>query len=230
MRVMEIIVYASKNRTTASVKYPSPSFLLTSIVNELKEEGELSEKSANTLLMQLDDIRTCWHEALGTFWQENRSSIEYKELKQHAFKALLGVMNNKLPEGEMPKKIVSSSLSGSWAKVASRVFGIPLQDIRAWLRDIPGIQRLWHDPEQGYYIVGSLAPPKLQLTRQPSIRQWHALQGEMNTELLASLIDVDWVRSNQLAGNPCVALLVRRWRDCQNGKEEALGLGLVKHA
>ncbi|USI27625.1 hypothetical protein ACD631_14790 [Alteromonas macleodii] len=197
-------------------------------INELKEEGELSEKSANTLLMQLDDIKTCWHEALGTLWQENRSSIEYKELKQHAFKALLSVMNNKLPEGEMPKKIVSSSLSGSWAKVASRVFDIPLQDIRAWLRDIPGIQRLWHDPEQGYYIVGSLAPPKLQLTRQPSIRQWHALQGEMNTELLASLIDVDWVRSNQLAGNPCVALLVRRWRDCQNGKEEALGLGLIK--
>lgn len=49
----------------------------------------------------------------------------------------------------------------------------------------------------------------------------------MNTELLASIIDVIWVISNQIAGNPCMAILVRRWRDCQNGKEEALGLGLL---
>lgn len=39
--------------------------------------------------------------------------------------------------------------------------------------------------------------------------------GELNSELLAGLVDVDWVRMNQLAGNPCVATLVRRWKECQ---------------
>lgn len=50
---------------------------------------------------------------------------------------------------------------------------------------------------------------------QPSIRKWHALQGELNPELLTGLVDVDWVRMNQLAGNPCVATLIRRWDECQ---------------
>lgn len=196
--------------------------VLENYVDELVDEGELSERSKNSLLEQLEDIALCWREALTELWKENESSIDYKKLKQHAFNKLLVAMNGKLPVGAKPKKSVSSSLSSSWTKVASRLFEIPLHDLRSWLKEIPGIQKLWHDPEQGYYVVGSLAPPKLQLARQPSIRQWHALQGEMNTELLISLVDVDWVRSNQLAGNPCVALLVRRWRDCQSYENEPL--------
>jgi hypothetical protein len=72
--------------------------------------------------------------------------------------------------------------------------------------------------------VGGLASPQLTLSRQPSIRQWHALQGEMNTKQLTSLLDVDWVRSNQLDGNPCVALLVRRWRESTNFMEVPLSV------
>lgn len=41
------------------------------------------------------------------------------------------------------------------------------------------------------------------------------IAGELNSELLAGLVDVDWVRMNQLAGNPCVATLVRRWKEFQ---------------
>lgn len=196
--------------------------VLENYIDELVDEGELSVKSQNSLMEQLEDIEVCWREALAELWKENESSIDYKKLKQHAFKKLRVAMNNKLPEGAKPKRNVASALSSSWTKVASKHFEIPLHDMRSWLKEIPGIQKLWHDPEQGYYVVGSLAPPKLQLARQPSIRQWHALQGEMNTELLTSLVDVDWMRSNQLAGNPCVALLVRRWRDCQSYDDEPL--------
>ena len=41
------------------------------------------------------------------------------------------------------------------------------------------------------------------------------IAGGINSELLAGLVDVDWVRMNQLAGNPCVATLVRRWKEFQ---------------
>ncbi|EPT9252285.1 hypothetical protein ACVTNV_000602 [Vibrio alginolyticus] len=194
--------------------------VLRNYIDEMVEEGELTQKGRDSLLTQLDNIEVCWRETLAELWKENTPSIDYKKLKQQVFKKLLVIMNAQLPIGSEPKKSVASSLSSAWTKVASRHFEIPLYDMRSWLKQIPGIQKLWHDPEQGYYVVGSLAPPKLQLVRQPSIRQWHALQGEMNTGLLTSLVDVDWVRSNQLAGNPCVALLVRRWRDCQSYDDE----------
>ncbi len=196
--------------------------VLESHINELVDEGELTAKSQANLLTWLDNIRLCWKDALMQLRRDNESEIEYKKLKRYVFKSLLGVINSMLAEDEKPKKRVNPDLNSSWTKVVSRHFEIPLYDIRSWLRDIPGIQKLWHDPEQGYYIVGGLTSPQYKLARQPSIRQWHALQGEMNTELLTSLVDVDWVRCNQLAGNPCVALLVRRWRDCQSYEGEPL--------
>ena len=103
------------------------------------------------------------------------------------------------------------------------LFNINFQSIRSrWLSNIPGISKIWHDPEQGYYLVGSLAPLNTTLERQPSIRQWHSLgeRKQLNMTLLSALVDVDWVRMNQLAGNPCPALLIRRWKELQpNGKE-----------
>jgi hypothetical protein len=96
----------------------------------------------------------------------------------------------------------------------SLVFERPLTDPRSWLRNIPGIQKLWYDEHQKYVVVGGLAPLQTKLQRQPSIRQWHSLRGTTDFEFLAGLLDVDWVRMNQLAGNPCVSVLVRRWQEC----------------
>lgn len=187
---------------------------LEDLINQLINDGELPTKNGIDLLALLNDIHSVWEEAIKQMWSENITTIEFKVLKQKAFKLLL-ILNNKLVKGKDPKSRISPFINSSWVTVLSRYFKLPLQDIRSWLRDIPGIQKLWHDPKQGYYVVGSLTSPQLKIERQPSIRQWHTLQGDMNTELLTSLLDVDWVRSNQLAGNPCVALLVRRWRDCQ---------------
>ena len=58
--------------------------------------------------------------------------------------------------------------------------------------------------------------------RQPSIRQWHTLQGELDIELLADLLDVDWVRMNQLAGNPCVTTLIKRWKEINPESRDAI--------
>ncbi|OUX87954.1 MAG: hypothetical protein CBB95_07575, partial [Alteromonas sp. TMED35] len=78
------------------------------------------------------------------------------------------------------------------------------------------------DKEKGYFVVGGLTSPKAQLMRQPSIRQWHTLQGELDIELLADLLDVDWVRMNQLAGNPCVTTLIKRWKEINPDSRDAI--------
>jgi len=56
-------------------------------------------------LKQLDVIKKCWHETLVKPWKENKPFIKYKELKQQAFKVLLGVMSNNFPEDKIPKKL-----------------------------------------------------------------------------------------------------------------------------
>ena len=89
------------------------------------------------------------------------------------------------------------------------------------------MSKLWYDEKQHYFIVGGIASPKNKILRQPSIRQWHSLIGRFNPELITALVDVDWVRMNQLAGNPCVATLIRRWRECQKAPEQALGVELL---
>lgn len=67
---------------------------------------------------------------------------------------------------------------------------------------------------KGYFVVGGLTSPKEpKLMRQPSIRHWHELQGQLDVDLLTDLLDVDWVRMNQLAGNPCAATLIKRWKE-----------------
>lgn len=190
------------------------SELLDQQIDELIDEGEISSNKAITLKRELPELLTYWNAQLTDLVQKNVNKIDYKSIKQEVLERWLAAHNAKLPDGELPKKTANTSLISSWDSLLSRVFDRPLKDIKGWLRNVPGIQRLWYDPEQHYFIVGGLASPKSQLQRQPSIRQWHALQGTLNVELLCALVDVDWVRMNQLAGNPCAATLIRKWKEC----------------
>lgn len=52
--------------------------------------------------------------------------------------------------------------------------------------------------------------------------QWHTLKGELDIDLIADLLDVDWVRMNQLAGNPCAATLVKRWKEINHNSRDAI--------
>lgn len=81
----------------------------------------------------------------------------------------------------------------------------------------PGLQGMHVDHEHNFFIVGTLSPLKLQLARQPGIRQWHPIQGEIDVDLICKLLDVDWVRMNQLAGNPSPLLLINRWNEIHAG-------------
>jgi hypothetical protein len=189
---------------------------------QLVEDGELTSEKKDALLQELDSLTNCWNATLRDLFDQGLMQVDYKKLKQGCLNRFLEKKNACLGLEEKPKVRNNPILVSSWTKLLSRIFELPLEDVRAWLRNVPGIQRLWHDPEQGYYVVGGLAPLKMQIQRQPSIRQWHALQGELDTELLTALIDVDWVRTNQLAGNPCVATLVKRWLECQSSPSEAL--------
>ncbi|MEL6442116.1 MAG: hypothetical protein AAFQ80_23090 [Cyanobacteria bacterium J06621_8] len=209
-------------RTISSWQLPEMDKLKL-YIEQLVEEKELNKSKEEKLLLSLDSLVNCWNNSLKELIQNGSAKVDYNQLKKSTLKSFLKVQNAKLKPGETPRTSNHyTRLVYSWTKLLSRAFELPLNDARGWLRNIPGITRLWHDPEEGYYVVGALAPLKKQIQRQPSIRQWHALEGELDTELLTELVDVDWVRTNQLAGNPCVATLVKRWRECQSEPNEAL--------
>ncbi|MET4709040.1 hypothetical protein [Endozoicomonas lisbonensis] len=160
---------------------------------------------------------------LTNFWEEGRQQLADDEKYEARLKDMVNAFNNSykkhlrrelgLSDDQHPRG--DTQLRSLWMTLLSALYKRSMTDPRRWLRDVPGINAIWHDPEQSYYVVGQLASAQKKLSRQPSIRQWHALKGQVDTELLASLIDVDWVRMNQLAGNPCVATLIRKWQECQ---------------
>jgi hypothetical protein len=198
-------------------------------IDQLTEEGELSDTNKNTLLRELELLCDLWKCALRKYYSDNEFNVTYDVLKNYVFSQWPEKKNALMVEfAKKSVKRASTSLIASWNKLLSRVFDLPLGDPRNWLKNVPGITRLWHDPEQNYVIVGSLSSPQPIIQRQPSIRQWHALQGELNSELLAGLVDVDWVRMNQLAGNPCVATLVRRWKECQVQLDDVRDVSLTE--
>ena len=205
----------------AKWKLPQKKDLLAHIEQLVNEEA-MTPSHKRTLRQELDNLCGCWYDELRELARNGSTQADYKKIRKGCLYRLLKLKNGQLGADQKSKLRNSPILISSWTKLLSRVFDLPLQDVRVWLRNVPGIERLWHDPEQGYYIVGGLTSPKHKILRQPSIRQWHALQGELDTELLTALVDVDWVRTNQLAGNPCVATLVNRWKECQSESGEAL--------
>lgn len=208
----------SKNISLPLVKWKLPKKEdIPAYVDKLVRKKVLSDSNKNALLKELDDLYICWYDTLRNLARDGTTEISYKKLKKDFFDRLLAVKNSHLRSHETAKSRNSPALISAWTKLSSKLFKMHLEDERVWLRNnVPGIQRLWHDPDQGYYIVGGLASPKQKILRQPSVRQWHALQGKLDTELLTALVDVDWVRTNQLAGNPCAATLINRWQECQS--------------
>ncbi|MEL7354646.1 MAG: hypothetical protein AAFN38_24780 [Cyanobacteria bacterium J06560_5] len=214
--VIEVINCKNKSLPLVKWKLPDKEDVIVDI-DGFVEEKVLSESNRNTLLRELDDLYDCWYAALKAAAREGITQISYKKLKKDFSDRFLALKNSKLEKRDTIKSRNSTALVSAWTKLLSQLFNRPLVDERVWLRNnVPGIRRLWHDLDQGYYVVGGLASPKRKILRQPSIRQWHALQGRLDTKLLTALVDVDWVRTNQLAGNPCVATLVNRWQECQD--------------
>lgn len=183
---------------------------LYDLVKNLGDDGSLNPKVLQRLMQELPKLLELWRLEVSTLYNENVVSISYLQIKKKVF--AIWLQNN--------NKKKDTYLSGAWDTLLSEYFDRLLTDIKRWLKNIPGIQHLWFDKEQGYYIVGSLAAPKDKLMRQPSIQRWHALSGEMNIQLLADLLDVDWVRMNQLAGNPCALTLIKRWKEINRHTSE----------
>lgn len=188
--------------------------VLRNITSELCEDGVFSSQSAQRFSTELPELINFWQEQLVLLHQQNETKVSYYQIKRD-------VVQRWLDKREKKK---DTSISGSLDTVLSRYFDKPLNDIKRWMSNIPGVQRLWYDKEQGYFVVGGLASPKAQLMRQPSIRQWHTLKGELDIQLLADLLDVDWVRMNQLAGNPCVTTLIKRWKEINTKPAANLGV------
>jgi hypothetical protein len=178
--------------------------VLLNIVKELSDDGVLSSQKATMRFeSELPELVELWQEQLVLLHQKNEAKVTYYQVKKEVIQRWLDKRGKKK----------DTSISGSLDTLLSRYFDKPLNDIKRWMSNIPGIQRIWYDKEKGYFVVGGLTSPKAQLMRQPSIRQWHTLKGELDIELLADLLDVDWVRMNQLAGNPCVTTLIKRWKE-----------------
>lgn len=198
----------------------------------LCSEEMIPDASVNQVRHSLSALCMCWMDTLKMLYQENVSVIDYKQIKKRMSKLWLqrdyvsaigngGAEIESIPEKAQKKRVNSRLISG-WDHLLSLVFERPLTDPRTWLRNIPGIQKLWYDENQNYIVVGGLVSLQTKLQRQPSIRQWHPLRGTTDFEFLAGLLDVDWVRMNQLAGNPCVSVLVRRWHECNLFKNNIL--------
>ena len=196
-----------KQKPYALVDWDLPDIdVLHNIVKELNDDGTLSDQKALRFSSELPELVTLWQEQLVTLHQKNEVKVTYYQVKKDVIQRWLDKQGKKR----------DTSISGSLDTVLSRYFDKPLNDIKRWMSNIPGIQRIWYDKEKGYFVVGGLTSPKAQLMRQPGIRQWHSLQGELDIESLADLLDVDWVRMNQLAGNPCVATLIKRWKEIRD--------------
>jgi hypothetical protein len=189
------------------------SEVLLNIVKELSDDGVLSSQKATMRFeSELPELVELWQEQLVSLHQQNETKVTYYQVKKEVIQRWLDKRGKKK----------DTSISGSLDTLLSRYFDKPLNDIKRWMSNIPGIQRIWYDKEKGYFVVGGLTSPKAQLMRQPSIRQWHTLQGELDIELLADLLDVDWVRMNQLAGNPCVTTLIKRWKEINPESRDAI--------
>lgn len=158
---------------------------------------------SQALLSTLPELIQCWHLSLNQLAKENKMSVSYEEIKN----VLNKHWHNKF------KKNLDKTYINNIDTLFSQYFGRLLNDIRHWVRGIPGIKDIWFDKKLGYFVVGGLDAPKYKTNYQPSLRQWHVLQGSLDTDLIIDLLDVDWVRMNQFAGYPYPITLIKRWKE-----------------
>lgn len=198
-------------------RLPSEEVLAESI-NLLEDDGLLTALQVQKLCRELTNLMHFWQQVLNDMFAANRIKATYEEVKQAVLSEWKGLKYPELNEEKRKQRRVDTGLISAWNKLLSFYFKRPLHDIRSWLKELPGIANIWYDDKEQYLIVGSLAPPKKTILRQPSIRQWHRIDNPgkpVDLKLLAELVDVDWVRMNQLAGNPCMTSLINIWQDIQ---------------
>ena len=181
--------------------------VLFSLAAELEDEKALTASEVDVLKLYLERLVRYWNNQLKIQANDNKSVIAYPAIKRLALSEL---------KTDIDKK-PSTTFIKSLDILLTRYFKRSLRDPRVWLRTVPGLQGMHVDHEHNFFIVGTLSPLKLQLARQPGIRQWHPIQGEIDVDLICKLLDVDWVRMNQLAGNPSPLLLINRWNEIHAG-------------
>ncbi|PWD87394.1 hypothetical protein [Ignatzschineria cameli] len=217
--ILEILKQRSELTPRDWLIYKNDLTIISNILERLKKDPHFSSENAVKMLTLMEELLP----QLLEIWNSNCRDFElrgiteelFDKIKRATFKTLFQRVKATTPELQKNQKF-NSTFSTIWHQIASELFKIPLHDLRSqWLNHIPGMKQVWHDPDHGYYIVGSLLPLQLKIERQPTIRQWHKISGELDTALLCALIDVDWVRTNQLAGNPAPTLLIERWKELQ---------------
>lgn len=181
-----------------------PDPLKNELLSSTVINAQFRQSSITKLQNELEFWVEGWNETVFQLYRSGETSVKYKQLKRTALKET---------GKKLGKPVGDKQLIGLWDGLLTQYFNMSLQDPRHWLRKVSGLRNLWFDQSQGFIIVGGLTNLQLKVTRQPSVRRWFALQGQVNFDLLAQLLDVDWVRMNQLAGNPCVTMLARRWKE-----------------
>lgn len=181
---------------------------LIDLIAQLVAEEKLTTKNAENLENALAGLINSWNKELKILHEKNIFTINYIELKKQALASYRKQTNKK----------ISGVFVNSFDSLLSYYFNRPLNDLRDWSRKIAGIQKMHLDKEKNIFMVGVLGSLEIKLARQPSISQWHTLQGEINTDLIFSLLDADWVSINQLPSNPYPRVLINRWHEINPDK------------
>jgi len=169
--------------------------------NKLIKGLDISEGSKENLELKLPSFIKAWNQALAGMRMGNVFVANYKSIKKEFRKEY------SLSHGSP----ISTLMIGAWDAILSEILNKKLRDEKRWLKDTPGMHKIWTDLSQGFVVVGSVTSPQSKLERQPSIRQWHAIKGGMDIKFIAGLLDVDWMRKGQFAGNPFPCNLIRKW-------------------
>lgn len=182
--------------------------VLSALAAELVVEKKLTAKAADDLVQVLVSLVDAWNQQLKVLNEKNTHAIAYPELKKAVLTSFL----------EKTQKKASTTFIKTLDVLLTRYFKRSLRDPRVWLRTVPGLQYMHFDQEQNIFLVGTIINLNTKLARQPSIRQWHAMQGSVDVDLIFSLLDADWVRMNQLPGNPYPMMLIKRWSEVHPGE------------
>ncbi len=182
--------------------------VISALVAELIVEKELKAKAADDLVLVLVSLIDTWNHQLKILHEQNTHAIGYAALKKIVLASLQ----------EKTQKKPSTTFIKTLDMLFTRYFKRSLRDPRVWLRTVPGLQNMHFDQQQNIFLIGTITPLQNKLARQPSIRQWHAIQGEIDVDWIFSLLDADWVRMNQLPGNPYPMMLIKRWDEIHPGQ------------
>lgn len=195
-----------------SPREPTPLKGVEEGAESLLAESPLTESQCNKLLTFLSRWVTFWNKTLQGLAKDGHSTIHFADLRSRVFRQWHSA------ELKTPG-VRDSHFNNALTLLFSEFYGIDFREIRHWWRQSPGNAGLWHgrmisnQQANDYFIISGLRAPELKLERQPSIRRWTSLQGDLDIELMRQLLDVDWVRLNQLAGNTAIELLARRWKE-----------------